>query len=72
MLFSILEILLKIMFLPNVRVFGKIAKQFRSTEWRPSDVNNLVNFCIKVLEYALQSGLTVHSGFLLRNCYLPK
>ena len=27
-----------------------------------SDVNILVNFCIKVLEFALQSGLTIFNG----------
>ena len=30
-----------------------------------SDVNILVNFCVLVLKFALQSGLTIFSGFLL-------
>ena len=38
-------------------------------EWclsvRPSDVNILDNPCVKVLEFALQSGHIVFSGFLL-------
>ena len=49
---------------------SRIVTQFRPMNWCSpsvclSDVDILVNLCVTVLEFALQSGFTVSSGFLL-------
>ena len=56
----------------SLAVFGQIAKQCRPMEWcclsvcvRLSDINIFVNLCVKVLEVALQSRLTVFGGLKL-------